>query len=420
MDKIIINGGQPLKGSIEISGAKNAALPLMALALLTKETVTLTNVPELSDVDTMCQLLGHHGSLITRDKANQQLTINSQNITNFTAPYDIVRKMRASIWVLAPLISRFGQAKVSFPGGCALGARQVDLHIAVIEALGAKIEIRDGYLLAKAIDRLQATKFTFSKISVGATISAILAASLAEGQSIFNNCAIEPEISDLCQALQKMGVSIDGIGTNQLIINGRERLNALTHKILPDRIEAGTYMIAAAITRGDIILKNIQIDILANIISKLELAGVAITETKDGIRVSHQGEIKPVNIATNPYPEFSTDLQAQFMTLMSVATGDTIIEENIFENRFMHVPELCRMGANITINGRRAEITGIKKFKGAEVMASDLRASVSLVIAGLAASGTTIINRIYHLDRGYEKLEEKLANCGADIRRSSK
>lgn len=414
-----MRGGNPIIGEIKISGSKNASLPLMAVSLLTDEIVTLLNVPKLSDISTMKQLLSNHGTQIQvfEDEDSFKLKMSSKEITNFIAPYDIVRKMRASIWVLGPLLARFGQAKVSLPGGCAIGARQVDLHLAAMEALGATISIEDGYIIANVNDKLEGCDFEFSKQSVGATINAILAAVLSSGESNFSNCAMEPEISDLCNCLISMGAEIYGVGTRDLKIIGKNKLFGTEYSVLPDRIEAGTYMIAAAATRGNVLLKGIKFEILENLISYLHKSGIYVEEEKGGIRVKHSGEIKPVDISTQSYPGFSTDLQAQFMTLMILANGSSEVKENIFENRFMHVPELCRMGANINIDGNKAIVNGVKELKGAEVMASDLRASVSLIIAGLCAKGETKVRRIYHLDRGYQSLEEKLANCGADISR---
>ena len=419
MDSIVINGGNPLVGEIIISGSKNASLPLMAVSLLTDDDVKLINIPKLSDISTMKELLLNHGTEIEIIDLNDSfiLNLNSSKVDNTVAPYDIVRKMRASIWVLGPLLAKYGTAKVSLPGGCAIGARQVDLHLDVIKALGADITIKEGYIIAKCDGRLKGCEFSFSKQSVGATINAILAATLADGQSIFTNCAMEPEITDLCNCLVGMGAEIYGIGTTKLTIIGKTKLFGTEHNVLPDRIEAGTYMIATAITRGNVLIKNIDIEILENLIPNLKEAGVEIIKEEKGIRVKHFGNIKPVNISTQPYPGFSTDLQAQFMTLMTLSNGSSLVKENIFENRFMHVPELCRMGANININGNTANIVGVSSLNGAEVMASDLRASVSLIIAGLAATGTTKVRRIYHLDRGYQSLEKKLALCGADIER---
>jgi len=419
MDSIIINGGQPLIGDIHISGSKNASLPIMAASLLTDQVLDLTNIPLLSDINTMMQLLSNHGTFFEEAKISEELNIKlqSKNITNFTAPYEIVRKMRASIWVLGPLLARFGQAKVSLPGGCAIGARQVDLHIAALEAMGATITIDEGYINAYVKNRLKACEFAFTKSSVGATINTILAAVLADGTTSLSNCAREPEITDLCRCLVKMGAIIDGIGTGELKITGKTSLSGCSHRVLPDRIEAGTYMIAAAMTKGDVRVHGINYDIVENLAIRMKEAGVDITHSENIIHVTHKGPIKAIDISTGPYPGFSTDLQAQFMSLMTISTGSSVIAENIFENRFMHVPELCRMGAHITINGHSAVIRGVEHLSGAEVMASDLRASVSLVIAGLVATGETKIRRIYHLDRGYQTIEKKLSACGADIKR---
>ncbi len=420
MDSILIRGGSPLVGEIIVSGSKNASLPIMAASLLTDQQLELLNIPKLSDINTMKSLLAHHGTSISsheQDDDSLVLKLQSGSITDLTAPYEIVRKMRASIWVLGPLLARFGEAKVSLPGGCAIGARQVDLHIAVMEAMGAKIEIKEGYIYASSDGRLKGCDFTFAKSSVGATINAIMAASLADGQTNLSNCAREPEIADLCHCLNKMGAEISGIGTGAVKIIGKKALLGASHRILPDRIEAGTYMIAAAATRGDVKLRGINYDIVENLASKMIEAGIEVTPYADYIHIKHSGPIKPVDISTQPYPGFSTDLQAQFMCLMSLADGSSSVSENIFENRFMHVPELCRMGANITINGNEATIQGVKELTGAEVMASDLRASVSLIISGLCAKGETKVRRIYHLDRGYQSLEKKLSNCGADVSR---
>ncbi|MDP5083367.1 MAG: UDP-N-acetylglucosamine 1-carboxyvinyltransferase [Rickettsiaceae bacterium] len=420
MDSILIRGGKPLIGEITISGSKNASLPLMAASLLTEQTLELTNIPQLSDITTMKQLLANHGTAIESTIQNDDsltLQLASKSIDNYLAPYDIVRKMRASIWVLGPLLARFGDAKVSLPGGCAIGARQVDLHIAVMEAMGATIEIEKGYIHATIKGRLQGCHFSFSKPSVGATINAILSAVLAEGEMHLSNCAREPEIVDLCHCLNQMGAEISGINTGELIIIGKKELFGTSYRVLPDRIEAGTYMIAAAATKGDVKLLGINYDIVENLASRMKEAGVHIESGKNYIHVKHNGAINAVNISTQPYPGFSTDLQAQFMCLMVFSSGSSMISENIFENRFMHVPELCRMGANIIINGNNAVVKGVDHLTGAEVMASDLRASVSLIIAGLCATGETKVRRIYHLDRGYQSLEKKLASCGADISR---
>ncbi|MFK7973910.1 MAG: UDP-N-acetylglucosamine 1-carboxyvinyltransferase [Rickettsiaceae bacterium] len=420
MDSILIKGGTPLIGEIKISGSKNAALPIMAASLLTQDNLQLSNIPKLSDISTMKALLENHGvDIIHADQlANAYvLNLNAEDVTSYTAPYDLVRKMRASIWVLGPLLARFGQAKVSLPGGCAIGARQVDMHIQVMQALGASVKIEGGYICASSHGRLNGCTFIFSRQSVGATINGILAAVLASGESSFFNCAIEPEIVDLCNCLVQMGAKIEGIGTSTITIVGQKYLEGTHYSIMPDRIEAGTYMLAAAATRGAIKLKGINYQLVQTTADCMVQAGSQIDCYSDHIHIKHEGSIRPVNISTKPYPGFATDLQAQFMSLMTMSEGTSLITENIFENRFMHVPELCRMGANIIVDGHNATINGVTKLIAAEVMASDLRASVSLVIAGLCAEGETRIRRVYHLDRGYQDLEQKLANCGADIRR---
>jgi len=419
MDSIIIQGGNSLNGRVNISGAKNAALPIMAASLLACGKLHLSNIPKLTDIYTMKELLANHGASIevTDKNDSYDLAIDCSNISNFEAPYDIVRKMRASIWVLGPLLTRFGKAQVSLPGGCAIGARLVDLHINSLEAMGATIEIEHGYIKASCSGRLKGVHFNFNKISVGATINAIMAATLADGETVLMNCAREPEIVDLCKALRQMGAEIQGEGTDEIKITGKESLKDASYKIMPDRIEAGTYMIAAAITKGNIDITGIDYHILENLGLKLASAGVHVTPFNEGVNIKCNDIIKPVDVHTEVYPGFSTDLQAQFMSLMCISNGTSVITENIFENRFMHVPELCRMGANIAISGHTATIRGVEALSGAEVMASDLRASVSLVLAGLAAEGETIIRRVYHLDRGYQQLEQKLSACGADIRR---
>lgn len=417
MDSIIIKGGRPLYGKINISGSKNASLPIMAAALLTDETLHLHNIPILTDIYTMDELLKNHGAEISIQNkgSNLDISICCNKINSFTAPYDIVRKMRASIWVLGPLISRFGNAKVSFPGGCAIGARQIDLHLAVLEKMGAKITISHGYVKVKNNSRLKGTNFNFPKVSVGATVTGILAATLADGKTILSNCAKEPEITDLCHCLKKMGANINGIGTSEIEIIGQEKLSGTSYSVMSDRIEAGTYMIAAAITKGDISIYDIDYSVIENLALKLIKTGLHVEKLDNGVRVKYIDNIKSVDIETNHYPGFATDLQAQFMSLMTLANGVSTITENIFENRFMHVPELCRMGADITIRSNSAIVRGVGNLNGAEVMASDLRASVSLILAGLAANNETKIRRIYHLDRGYHSLEEKLRNCGAEI-----
>ncbi|WP_341789144.1 MULTISPECIES: UDP-N-acetylglucosamine 1-carboxyvinyltransferase [unclassified Rickettsia] len=418
MQKLIIHGGKPLKGIINISGAKNAVLPIMAASILT-DKLHITNVPKLTDVSTMKELLKSHGAgiEIIEHENEFELVINAANINNLTADYEIVRKMRASIWVLGPLLSRYGKAKVSLPGGCAIGARQVDLHIAVLKAMGAEITIEDGYINASTAGRLKGTHFIFDKISVGATINAVLAAVLADGETLLFNCAREPEIVDLCNCLNKMGADISGIGTSKIRINGKDSLSEASYRVLPDRIEAGTYMFAAAITKGDLKLYGIDYHIIENIALKLIETGIKVMPIDNGVQVTYADKLNAVNLETNPYPGFATDLQAQFMSLMTISQGSSIITENIFENRFMHVPELCRMGADITVRGNQAIVQGVKSLKGAEVMASDLRASVSLILAGLSTDSETVLHRIYHLDRGFQNLEKKLNNCGADIKR---
>ncbi|MDX1924352.1 MAG: UDP-N-acetylglucosamine 1-carboxyvinyltransferase [Rickettsiaceae bacterium] len=417
MDSIIVRGGRALDGVIKISGAKNAALPIMTASLLTEETITLSNVPNLVDIKTMQDLLETLGAKCNW-LAPSQMSLNSAQITSQVAPYDLVRKMRASIWVLGPLLARFGYAEVSMPGGCALGARLVDQHIAVMEALGAKTKTQNGYIIAKSNGRLMGCHYNFTKITVGATINGMLAACLAEGETILTNCASEPEIVDLANMLNKMGAKISGIGTSKLVIEGVKKLHSCSHKLISDRIEAGTYMCAVGITGGKIILDNIDYNLVENTILQLKQTGIEFQDLGNNrIEVKRLGKITASDLQTNPFPGFATDLQAQYMSLMTFAEGSSVISENIFENRYMHVSELCRMGANITINGHTAIVRGAEKLTGAEVMASDLRASSCLIIAGLNAEGSTKVRRIYHLDRGYENLVQKLQNCGADIER---
>lgn len=425
MDKIKIVGGTPLKGRIYISGAKNAALPLMCAALLTEETLTLTGMPYLADIVTLTRLLMQHGvtlnmhdHLFTKEKTyGNTVALSGKNITSLTAPYELVRTMRASVLVLGPLLARFGQAKVSLPGGCAIGSRPIDLHLKALEALGAQIELSEGYVHAKVNGRLKGAEIYFDKVSVGATENLLMAAALADGVTVLANAAREPEVTDLAHCLVKMGAKIEGIGSDRLVITGVESLHGAEHKVVADRIEAGTYMTAAAMTKGDIELIGASADTLGSVIEKYEAAGVSVTPTDKGLRVTCNGDIKGVDVMTLPFPGFPTDMQAQFMALMSLASGASMITETIFENRFMHVPELVRMGANINVQGRSAMVRGVSGLKGAEVMATDLRASSSLILAALAAEGETIIHRVYHLDRGYEALEEKLAACGANIKR---
>jgi UDP-N-acetylglucosamine 1-carboxyvinyltransferase len=420
MDKIRIRGGRPLQGAIQISGAKNAALPLMATCLLTDQEVRLDNMPDLADITTMTNLLVQHGAEVTtRQTAKQRSVIlNGAGVNDTTAPYDLVRKMRASVLVLGPLVARHGKARVSLPGGCAIGTRPVDLHIKGLQTLGAEIELKDGYVIATAPNGLVGAEVTFPKVSVGATENLLMAASLAKGETVLVNAAREPEITDLAHCLTAMGAKIEGIGSNTLRIFGVERLTGCTHRVVADRIEAGTYAMAAAITGGAVDLVGVDHGLIAAAAASLGQAGVDIKETENGLHVSRSNRpLTGVDVMTEPYPGFPTDLQAQMMALMTTAEGASMITETIFENRFMHVPELTRMGASINVHGASAMVRGVKKLTGAPVMATDLRASVSLVLAGLVAEGDTILNRVYHLDRGYERLTNKLAACGAEIER---
>ncbi|MCK5276562.1 MAG: UDP-N-acetylglucosamine 1-carboxyvinyltransferase [Alphaproteobacteria bacterium] len=419
MDQIRIRGGRPLKGSIRISGAKNAALPLMTASLLTDETLTLTNLPFLADITTLVQLLMQHGVQIgMRDSgAGHVLEMTAKEITSTTAPYDLVRKMRASILVLGPLVARCGEARVSLPGGCAIGTRPVDLHLKGLEALGAEIELANGYVHARAPKGLAGGHYVFPFVSVGATENLVMAASLAKGESTLVNAAREPEVADLAKCLVGMGAKIEGIGTDTLTIQGVPALHATEHRVVADRIETGTFAMAAAATGGELELVGAELSIIDSVAEALDKAGVEIVETENGLKVRRRNGLVGVDVMTEPYPGFPTDMQAQMMALMSIAEGASMITETIFENRFMHVPELARMGANINVHQSSAMVRGTKKLTGAPVMATDLRASVSLVIAGLAAEGETVINRVYHIDRGYERIEEKLKACGADIER---
>lgn len=424
MDRIRIRGGRQLKGSIRISGSKNASLPLMAAALLTDKKFTLHNVPRLADIATMMQLLQQHGVEIDAGPGENghshgtTLTLQTKKITSTTAPYDIVRKMRASVLVLGPILAREGEARVSLPGGCAIGARPVDLHIAGLKAMGAEIDIDAGYMIARAPKGLRGARYTFPKVSVGATENLMMAAALAKGTTVLANAAREPEITDLAHCLMAMGVAIEGIGTETLTIEGASALKEATHSVIPDRIEIGTYAMAVAMTAGDVELVGGRLELLEAAAQTLRSAGVSLEPTEKGFRVRRtNGQLHGVDVMTEPYPGFPTDLQAQMMALMTRADGASMITETIFESRFMHVPELARMGANVVVHGESALVRGVPKLRGAEVMATDLRASVSLAIAGLAAEGDTTLHRVYHLDRGYERLEEKLAACGADIER---
>lgn len=428
MDRIRIVGGNELNGSIPISGAKNAALPLMIASLLTDETLTLENVPHLADVEQLIRILGNHGvdySVNGRREAQQTayartVKFTARNIVDTTAPYELVSKMRASFWVIGPLVARMGQARVSLPGGCAIGTRPVDLFIDGLRALGAEIDIEQGYVNARAPKGLIGNRYVFPKVSVGATHVLMMAATLARGQTVLENAACEPEVVNLADCLNAMGAKVSGAGTPTIIIDGVATLSGATHHVIPDRIETGTYAMAVAMTGGDVILEGARAELLESALVAIEQAGVEITRLSSGIRVRRNGgSILPVDITTSPFPGFPTDLQAQFMGLMTKAQGRSHITETIFENRFMHVQELARLGAKITLSGQTAIVDGVAQLKGAPVMATDLRASVSLVIAGLAAEGETFVNRIYHLDRGFERLEEKLSGCGAIIERLS-
>lgn len=423
MDRILIRGSNRLSGRIAISGAKNAALTLMPCALLTDEPLTLRNLPRLADADGFGHLLNELGASTeiegTRpNEFGRVLTARASRLTSTVAPYDIVRKMRASILVLGPLLGRAGEATVSLPGGCAIGNRPIDLHLKALEAMGAEIELAAGYVKATAPGgRLPGGRYRFPVVSVGATENALMAAATARGTTVLENAAREPEIVDLCNLLVAMGASIDGIGSETLTIEGRERLHGATYAVMPDRIEAGSYACAAAITGGDVELAGAKADDMRATLDALIDAGVTVEEKAGGIRVAADGPLKPITLSTAPYPGFATDMQAQFMAMLCKAPGASVLTETIFENRYMHVPELARMGADIQVSGRTAIVRGVDRLVGAPVMATDLRASMSLILAGLVAEGETQVSRIYHLDRGYERLEEKLQGVGADIER---
>jgi UDP-N-acetylglucosamine 1-carboxyvinyltransferase len=428
MDRIRIVGGKPLNGTIPISGAKNATLPLMIASLLTDDTLVLENVPRLADVTLLQHILSNHGvDIMVKGKRpgdeehrGQTLHISAARIVDTTAPYELVSKMRASFWVVGPLLARIGEAKVSLPGGCAIGTRPVDLLIMALERLGAVIDIDSGYVVARAKNGLKGGEIAFPKVTVGGTHTALMAASLASGESVIENAAREPEIVDVAECLNKMGAKISGAGTSRIVVQGVSRLNGARHSVLPDRIETGTYAMAVAMTGGDVLLSGARAELLQSALDILSQAGAEVTANNEGIRVARNGAaINPVRVSTAPFPGFPTDLQAQLMALMVCATGSSHITETIFENRFMHVQELARFGARIQLDGETATIHGIEKLRGAPVMATDLRASVSLVIAGLAAEGETMVNRVYHLDRGFERLEQKLSACGAFIERIS-
>lgn len=412
MDKLIVNHSMNLRGEIRVSGAKNAALPIVCASLLTAEDLILNNVPELRDIYTLEKLLGGMGVQI--EFTNNTMKFNASNVTNLVAPYDLVKTMRASVLVLGPLVARFGYAEVSLPGGCAIGARPVDQHIKGLEAMGAEVVIEHGYIKAKAT-RLKGTRIVMDMVTVTGTENLLMAAVLADGTTVLENAAREPEVTDLAECLNKMGAKISGIGTDRLVIDGVEKLHGTTHSIVADRIEAGTFAVAAAMTQGDLTLTHARPETMGAIIEKLIKAGAVVTEGVDTLRVAMNGKPNSVDINTLPYPAFPTDMQAQFMTLNCVAGGVAKMTETIFENRYMHVPELCRMGAKIDVDGHTAIVHGVSELHGAEVMATDLRASASLVIAGMYAEGQTIVERIYHLDRGYERIENKLNNVGANI-----
>lgn len=420
MDKLIIEGGAKLNGEITVSGAKNAALPILCAALLAETPLHLTSLAALKDIDTTLKLLDTMGVKVARD--NDKVSLDASDITSFEATYEMVKTMRASILVLGPLLARFGSARVSLPGGCAIGSRPVDLHIKGLQAMGAAIHITHGYIQASTLHlpnrRLQGAKYYMDLVTVTGTENLMMAAALAQGTTVLENAAKEPEVVDLAECLNKMGAHIKGAGTDTITIEGVERLTGATHNIVCDRIEAGTYMVAAAMTGGNVTLRNARPDLLEAVIEKLREAGVTVTQTADTITVKGNGKLKAVNIRTAPHPAFPTDMQAQFMAMNTIAEGVSTVVETIFENRFMHVQELQRMGADINVEGNTALVKGIHQLEGANVMATDLRASAGLVLAGLVADGETVIDRIYHLDRGYELLEEKLTKLGAKVRRS--
>jgi UDP-N-acetylglucosamine 1-carboxyvinyltransferase len=428
MDRIRIVGGRPLEGTIPISGAKNAALPLMIASLLTSETLTLENMPDLADVNMLVRILGHHGIDYSVDgrrpgespHASRTIHLSARSIVDTRAPYELVSKMRASFWVIAPLLARMGEAKVSLPGGCAIGTRPVDLLLMVLEKLGATVDIEAGYVNARAPKGLKGAEISFPKVTVGGTHTALMAASLADGHTLIENAAREPEIADLAACLIKMGAKIKGAGHSTIEIEGVGSLSGARHAVLPDRIEAGTYAMAVAMAGGNVLLEGASPLLLQSALDAIEQAGAHVAVTNEGIRIKRNGAgISPVDVSTAPFPGFPTDLQAQFMALMTTAKGCSKITDTIFENRFMHVQELARFGAKIKLDGDVAYVEGVEQLQGAPVMATDLRASVSLVIAALAAQGETIVNRVYHLDRGFEHLEEKLSRCGAVVERLS-
>ena len=419
MDKLVITGGVRLQGEIRVSGAKNSALPILAATLLASEPVRVANLPHLHDITTMMELLGCLGAELTLDE-NLDIEVNTSRVNQFTAPYELVKTMRASILVLGPMLTRFGTARVSFPGGCAIGSRPIDLHLRGLESLGAKIVIEDGYINATVDGRLRGAQIFLDTVTVGGTENLLMAATLAEGQTVIENAACEPEIVDLAYCLRAMGARIQGEGTDTLVIDGVRELHGCDYRVMPDRIEAGTYLVAAAATGGSIKLKDTQPDALEAVLAKLQEAGARISHSDDWIVLDMEGRrARGVNIKTAPYPAFPTDMQAQFMAMNAVAEGTSMVTETIFENRLIQTHEMNRMGANITVKGNTAIVEGVERLKGAPVMATDLRASASLVIAALVAEGETLIDRIYHIDRGYERIEEKFQSLGGKIRRIS-
>ena len=420
MDSIVVKGGKPLNGKIQIAGAKNAALTLMPATLLSEEPLTLTNAPRLSDIKTMTALLQSLGVEVTSMQGGKVQVLSSHDMTSTTADYEIVRKMRASNLVLGPLLARHHQAVVSLPGGCAIGARPMDIHVTALEAMGAEIELKDGYLHAVAKGGLKGARVPLRFASVGATENVLMAATLAKGTTVIENAAREPEIVDLAHCLRRMGAQIEGEGTSTITIQGVDSLGAATHPVVTDRIELGTYMLAPVFAGGEVECLGGRMDLVTSFVEKLDAAGVEVTETPDGLKVKRRGDrANAVDVTTEVFPGFPTDLQAQMMAMLCTAEGTSVLEEKIFENRFMHAPELIRMGANIEVHGGTATVHGVERLKGARVMATDLRASVSLILAGLASEGETVVSRVYHLDRGYEHVEEKLGAIGAQIERVS-
>ena len=418
MDTIVVEGGVPLRGTVQVSGAKNAALPAVAAALLAEGDHRVANVPDLADVRTMARLLGHMGCAVERSGDHHGLSIRVPAAVTPEAPYELVKTMRAAVLVLGPLVARWGRARVSLPGGCAIGARPIDQHLKALTALGARIELEHGYVDATApAGRLRGTTFTFDVQTVTGTENVLMAAALAEGRTVLRNCAREPEVVDLAAALVRMGARIEGAGTDELRIDGVERLRPLDHVVIPDRIEAGTFLVAGALPGSDVVVRGCRAADLEALVEKLRAAGAAVGEVEGGLRVVGDGRPRPVDVRTSPHPGFPTDMQAQLMALLCLADGSSTLTETVFENRFMHVQELRRMGAEIAVDGKTAVVKGVPALSGAPVMASDLRASAELIVAGLAARGTTVVQRVYHLDRGYERIEAKLAPLGARIRR---